>query len=87
MVSWSKFLTANPSSKVRLEGNTDERGTREYNVALGERRANSVAQDMESKGVSASQISVISYGEERPVAPGHDESAWSQNRRVDVVQQ
>ncbi len=84
---WAKYLVANPSLRVRLEGNTDERGTREYNVALGENRANTVQSALTSAGVSASQISVVSYGEERPAAPGHDESAWSLNRRVEFVQQ
>jgi peptidoglycan-associated lipoprotein len=87
VASWATYLTANPTSKVRLEGNTDERGTREYNIGLGERRANAVAAALEAKGVSASQLSTISYGKERPVALGHDESSWGQNRRVDLVQQ
>ena len=87
ITSWASYLTANPTAKVRLEGNTDERGTREYNIGLGERRANAVAAALEAKGVSASQLSTISYGKERPVALGHDESSWSQNRRVDLVQQ
>ena len=84
---WARYLAANPSVRVRLEGNTDERGTREYNIALGEGRANSVQAALTSGGASASQISVVSYGEERPAAPGHDESAWSLNRRVEFVQQ
>jgi len=87
IASWAKFLSANPMAKVRLEGNTDERGTREYNVALGERRSRSVQQALQLKGASAGQLSVISYGEERPVALGHDESSWSQNRRVELVKQ
>jgi peptidoglycan-associated lipoprotein len=85
--SWAQYLSANPTAKVRLEGNTDERGTREYNIGLGERRANAVGAALQSKGVSASQLSTVSYGKERPVALGHDEAAWSQNRRVDIVQQ
>jgi len=84
--AWSKYLVAHPTSKIRVEGNTDERGTREYNVALGERRANSVATALEAQGVSAAQLSIISYGEEHPVALGHDEESWSQNRRVDLMQ-
>jgi len=83
----AQFLAAHPNVKLKLEGNTDERGTREYNIALGERRGNTVAQALESQGVSAQQLSVVSYGEERPVALGHDEASWSQNRRVDLVQQ
>lgn len=84
--AWGQFLAANPNAKVRLEGHCDERGTREYNVGLGERRANAVLQALTSRGVGARQISVSSFGEERPVAMGHDESAWTQNRRVEIVQ-
>jgi peptidoglycan-associated lipoprotein len=87
VASWASYLSANPTAKVRLEGNTDERGTREYNIGLGERRANAVAQALEAKGVSASQLTTVSYGKERPVALGHDEASWGQNRRVDLVQQ
>ena len=87
IANWAKYLSANPTAKVRLEGSTDERGTREYNIALGERRSRSVQQALQLKGVSAGQLSVISYGEERPVALGHDESSWSQNRRVELVKQ
>jgi peptidoglycan-associated lipoprotein len=83
--TWAAYLSANPTAKVRLEGHTDERGTREYNVALGERRGNSVLQALTARGVSERQLSVTSFGEERPVALGHDESAWSQNRRVEIV--
>ena len=75
------YLAANPSVSVTVEGHCDERGSREYNVGLGERRANSVKQFLEAEGASSSQISTISYGEERPVDPGHTEAAWSQNRR------
>lgn len=84
---FAKYLTANPSTKVRIEGNTDERGTREYNVGLGERRANAVQSALQAGGVSAKQMSVISYGEERPAAQGHDEAAWSQNRRAVIIRQ
>lgn len=87
ITSWAGYLSAHPTSKVRLEGNTDERGTREYNIGLGERRANAVAQALEARGVSASQLTTVSYGKERPVALGHDEASWGQNRRVDLVQQ
>ena len=83
---WAAYLAANSSARVRLEGHCDERGTREYNVGLGERRANAVLQALTSRGVSARQLSVTSYGEERPVATGHDESAWQQNRRVEIMQ-
>ena len=83
---WAAYLAANTSARVRLEGHCDERGTREYNVGLGERRANAVLQALTSRGVSARQLSVTSYGEERPVAAGHDEAAWQQNRRVEIIQ-
>ncbi|WP_156502735.1 OmpA family protein, partial [Oleiphilus sp. HI0067] len=72
----------NPSAKIVLEGHCDERGTKEYNIALGERRANSVAQFLKVNGVSASQIEVVSYGEESPAVAGSNETAWSKNRRV-----
>lgn len=87
IAAWARYLTANPTAKARLEGNTDERGTREYNIALGERRGQSVARALQAAGVSASQLSVTSYGEERPVALGHDEASYSQNRRVELVNQ
>jgi peptidoglycan-associated lipoprotein len=73
------------SQHIRLEGHADERGTREYNLALGERRASAVAQYLEANGVSKSRIEMISYGKERPADLGHDESAWSKNRRVEIV--
>ena len=79
------YLSQHPNIKVTLEGNTDERGSREYNIGLGERRANAVAEMMKLMGVSPSQISTVSYGEERPAALGHDESAWHLNRRVEIV--
>lgn len=84
--AWGGYLSANPGVKVRLEGHADERGTREYNVALGERRANTVQQALTARGVGARQITVSSFGEERPVSLGHDEAAWGQNRRVEIVQ-
>ncbi len=80
-----RFLAQNPTGKVRLEGHTDERGTREYNVALGEGRAVSISRMMQLQGVSPGQVSVISFGEELPVADGQSESAWSQNRRVNII--
>ena len=70
---------------VTVEGHADERGTREYNIALGERRADAVRRILMANGVSANQIRVVSYGEERPVALGHDEAAWSKNRRAELV--
>ncbi|SFF32180.1 peptidoglycan-associated lipoprotein [Fontimonas thermophila] len=85
--AFASYLNANPTARVRLEGHADERGTREYNVGLGERRANAVQSALLAKGVSAQQISVISYGEERPADPGHDEAAWAKNRRVQIIRQ
>jgi len=78
------FLRENTSIRVVLEGHADERGTREYNLALGERRAQSVADVFIALGVSAANIDIVSYGEENPVADGHDESAWHLNRRVEI---
>lgn len=79
------YLTANPRTRIVLEGHTDERGTREYNMGLGERRANSVRSVLTLQGVSSGQIETVSYGEERPVALGHDEESWRLNRRVEIV--
>ena len=70
---------------VTIEGHCDERGTREYNLALGDRRANSVKNFLVNNGVAASQLSTISYGKERPVATGSDEASWAQNRRAVTV--
>lgn len=79
------YLSDHPDVTVTLEGHADERGSREYNLALGERRAIAVERQLTLLGVQASQINTVSYGEERPVAMGHDESAWSRNRRVEIV--
>jgi peptidoglycan-associated lipoprotein len=81
----AKYLAGHPDARVRLEGNTDERGSREYNIGLGERRAQSVRRTMLLQGVADGQITTVSYGEERPVDPGHNEAAWAKNRRVDIV--
>ncbi len=81
----AKYLSDNPSASVTLEGHADERGTREYNVALGERRANSVRQLMTLMGASGQQLRSVSYGEERPVCTQSDESCWAQNRRVEII--
>ncbi|PAU79280.1 peptidoglycan-associated lipoprotein Pal [Halomonas salipaludis] len=78
----AQYLRANPNARVVLEGHTDERGTREYNMALGERRANSVQRFMGVQGVSPSQLEVVSYGEERPAVRGQNEDSYAQNRRV-----
>jgi len=72
------------STKVRLEGHADERGTREYNLALGERRAKAIGNYLSVQGVDAGNVEVVSYGEEKPVAEGSDEGAWSKNRRVEL---
>jgi len=81
----ARNLTGNPSLKLKLEGNTDNRGTREYNIGLGERRAQAVRRALMLQGVAESQLSTTSFGAERPAAEGDDESAWSQNRRVELV--
>ena len=81
----AEYLAGNPGMAVVLEGHADERGTREYNLALGERRANSVADLFQMMGVMSDAVRSISYGEERPVAMEHDESAWSLNRRVEIL--
>jgi len=82
-----KYLSANAGASIRLEGHTDERGTREYNVALADRRAQSVKRLLMFQGASSSQITVISYGEEKPAQLGHDEEAWGLNRRAELVYQ
>lgn len=81
----AKYLAAHSSARVRLEGHTDERGSREYNIGLGERRAQSVRRALLLQGAADAQISTVSYGEERPAVPGHDEAAWAKNRRVEIV--
>jgi peptidoglycan-associated lipoprotein len=80
----SRYLADKRDSRIRIEGNCDERGSREYNLALGQRRAESVKKVMTVLGVADARIETVSYGEEKPVAPGHDESAWAQNRRADI---
>ena len=81
----ANHLAANKTVKVVFEGHADERGTREYNLALGERRAQAVERMVKLLGVSADRIKVVSFGEEKPLAAGHDEGSWSQNRRVEIV--
>ena len=81
----SLYLQQNPSTSVILEGHGDERGSREYNLALGERRAKAVKQQMLLLGANSNQIRLVSYGEERPASDGHDESSWQQNRRVEIL--
>jgi peptidoglycan-associated lipoprotein len=79
------WLQKFPNVRVTIEGHCDERGTREYNLALGDRRANSAKNFLVNAGVAASRISVISYGKERPIATGSDEESWAQNRRAVTV--
>lgn len=79
------YLSEHPNVVITLEGHADERGSREYNLALGERRAIAVERQMTLLGASASQIRTVSYGEERPIAQGHDESSWGLNRRVEIL--
>jgi len=79
------YLAANSGVIVTLEGHADERGSREYNLALGERRAQSVKRQLVLLGASAGQIRLVSYGEERPAVDGHDEASWQQNRRVEIL--
>ncbi len=81
----AQYLSQNLGAAVTLEGHTDERGTREYNLALGERRAISVRQFMSLLGASSQQLRTVSYGEEQPVALEHNEEAWAQNRRVEII--
>ncbi|AXQ29571.1 peptidoglycan-associated lipoprotein Pal [Solimonas sp. K1W22B-7] len=84
---YASYLQGNPTARVRLEGHADERGTREYNLGLGERRAQAVEAALQAKGVAANQLTILSYGEERPAVSGHDESSWTQNRRVQLIRQ
>jgi peptidoglycan-associated lipoprotein len=78
-------LLRNGNQSLRLEGHADERGTTEYNLALGERRAKAVADYMSVNGISPSRVETVSYGEERPAAAGHDEESWALNRRVELI--
>ena len=81
----SAYLTRNPGTSITLEGHADERGSREFNLALGERRAQGIKRQMLILGTSSAQIRLVSYGEERPAIDGHDESSWRQNRRVEIL--
>ena len=81
----AKYLRDRPSSRMNLEGNADERGSREYNLGLGERRGNAVSSAVQAQGGSGSQVSVISYGEERPTCTDSNEDCWARNRRVEIV--
>jgi peptidoglycan-associated lipoprotein len=81
----ASYLAANKNVKVVLEGHADERGTREYNLALGERRAQAVERMVKVLGLSGDRVKVVSYGEEKPVAMDHNEGAWTLNRRVEII--
>lgn len=80
-----RFLAQTPDGRVRLEGHTDERGSREYNIALGERRAQTIARMLQLQGVSSAQTRTVSYGEELPVDDAHNTDAWAKNRRVNII--
>lgn len=81
----SKYLKANAGAKVLIQGNADERGSREYNLALGQKRADAVKSNLKLLGVTESQVEAVSLGEEKPKATGHDEASWAENRRADLV--
>jgi len=85
ILAHGRYLAEHPNTSVSLDGHTDETGSREYNIGLGERRAQSVRRMLLFQGASDQQVEVISYGEEKPVAEGHDEASYSQNRRVEIV--
>jgi peptidoglycan-associated lipoprotein len=81
----ARYLQQNRNARTTVQGNTDERGSREYNIALGQKRADSVKRMMTLLGASESQIETVSFGKEKPKNPGHDESAWAENRRDDII--
>ena len=81
----SKYLASKKDRKVTIQGNTDERGTAEYNLALGQKRAEAVRKSLSAMGIADSQMEAVSFGKEKPKAQGHDEAAWAQNRRADIV--
>jgi peptidoglycan-associated lipoprotein len=81
----AKYLRDRSSARMTLEGHADERGSREYNLGLGERRGNAVAQALQANNASSAQLTTVSYGEERPTCNDSNESCWSQNRRVEIV--
>ena len=85
MACHAKYLQDRPEARITLEGNADERGSREYNLGLGERRGNAVSGALQAAGGSAGQLTVVSYGEERPVDTASTEEAWAKNRRVEIV--
>jgi len=81
----ARYLREHPDQRLTIEGNGDERGSREYNLALGQRRAEGVRHILRVSGVGARQMEAVSFGEEKPKASGHDEASWAQNRRSDLV--
>jgi peptidoglycan-associated lipoprotein len=81
----AKYLQSNRGLKITIQGNTDERGTREYNIALGQKRADAVKQTLVLLGVQEAQIETVSFGKEKPRREGHDEASWAENRRADIV--
>jgi peptidoglycan-associated lipoprotein len=81
----ARFLKANGGRRISIEGHTDERGGREYNLALGQRRSEAVRRSLVLLGVADNQIEAVSFGKEKPAAPGSDEAAWAQNRRAEIV--
>ena len=81
----AQYLAGKQSATIRIEGHADERGTREYNMALGERRAKAVVSFLTANGAAGTQLEVVSYGEEKPLADGHEEGSWAQNRRAELV--
>lgn len=83
--SHARFLRANPARQVAVEGHTDERGGREYNLALGQKRSEAVRRALSLLGVPDTQVEAVSFGKEKPASPGSDESAWAQNRRAEIV--
>ena len=85
MAAVADYLKANSAKAVRVEGNCDERGTEEYNRSLGERRALAVREELIRLGIDPTRVDTISYGKDRPADPGHDEAAWSKNRRDDFI--
>jgi peptidoglycan-associated lipoprotein len=85
LAAHAKYLLADPKRRVLIQGNTDERGTTEYNLALGQKRSEAVAQALKTLGVPDSQIEAVSLGKEKPQVAGHDETSWAQNRRADLI--
>lgn len=81
----AKYLTANKGRKIMIQGNTDERGSSEYNLALGQKRAEAVRKSLSILGVADTQMEAVSFGKEKPKATGHDEAAWAENRRADIA--